>query len=46
MYVAPWNENVGVLGSVSTDDENVWLRLLNVPKRDSATIIGQRSAAQ
>src|ERR1700750_3292881 len=46
VYVAPWNVKVGVFGNVSVDDDDVVLRLWKVPKRDSATIIGHRSAAQ
>ena len=44
--VAPWKDSVGVFGNSSADAECVVPRLLNVPKRDSATVTGQRSAAQ
>ena len=35
-----------MLGSVSEADDDVMPRLLNVPKRDSAATMAQRSAAQ
>src|SRR5690349_7880214 len=46
VYEAPWKEKVGVFGSVSVDEDLISDRLPKVPNRDSATIMGQRSAAQ
>ncbi len=44
--VDPWKDSVAVLGSVSVADDAVAPRLLNVPNRDRAAAIAQRSAAQ
>ena len=46
VYVALRNVKVGVFGKTSVDDEAVVWRPENCPKRDSAMISGQRSAAQ
>ena len=52
MYFEPWNENVGVFGKTSgepwvvTSAEFVICRFVNVPKRENAFTIAQRSVAQ
>src|SRR5581483_5009028 len=46
VYEAPWKDSVCVSGYTSVLDEWVCPRLLNVPKRDSATTTAHRSAAQ